>query len=43
MAQVAGQAGHVARPWVDEDVDSGPDRKAQMDAGHGRDDRADGA
>jgi hypothetical protein len=43
MAEVADQAGHVSGPWVDEDVDSGPDREAQMDPGHGYDDRADGA
>jgi hypothetical protein len=43
MAEVADQACHVSGPWVDEDVDSGPDREAQMDPGHGYDDGADGA
>jgi len=43
MAEVAGQAGHVSGPGIDEDVDSGPDGEAQMNAGHGHDDRSDGA
>jgi hypothetical protein len=43
MADFADQAGHVARPRIDEDLDTGSERETQAHAGHRYDDCADGA